>query len=216
MKVYSDESGKGDPLVFAMAGIIARAEEWAAFDDAWRTRVLAVSPAVEAFHMVEAVAAKEFHRIQAAGAVLREHHFPVLAVTTFMQDYNAVIKGRITRRLDSPYFTSCQMIMEQALQWEIDHGIDEPIDFIFDEQHGESDYLQSIWTPFVQGLPPELRKRFGQRPIHADDAKYPALQAADTLAWTLSCPCSQDAGIDFLWLASKRWNDPRAGQEAWP
>lgn len=33
---------------------------------------------------------------------------------------------------------------------------------------------------------------------------------------TLSCPCSQDAGIDFLWLASKRWNDPRAGQEAWP
>jgi hypothetical protein len=73
--------------------------------------------------------------------------------------------------------------METALEWEIEQGINEPIDFIFDEQHTESDYLQSIFTPLLEAQPPEIRSRFGNRPIHLDDKKSPPLQAADMFAW---------------------------------
>ena len=100
-----------------------------------------------------------------------------------MRDYNDLYRGQIGPRLDSPYVLGYFSIMELALQWEMANGIDEPIDFIFDEQKTESNYLQSIFTPLLESQPPEIKRRFGNRPIHADDKQFPALQAADMIAW---------------------------------
>jgi hypothetical protein len=176
LKAFIDESGKGDPLMFVMAGFIARAEQWADFNDDWGP---------EYFHMTNAVAQKEFARIQDKAAIIRKHQFPAIAVCIFMEDYNTIIKRRVSRRVDDPYFFGYHSIIELALMWEIEHGLDEPIDFIFDEQWAQSDYLQSIFTPLIEHLPPELKRRFGNRPIHMDDRNSPALQAADMLAWPL-------------------------------
>ena len=59
------ESGKGDPHTFVMAGFIARAEEWAAFEVDWNEVTGGVP-----FHMVDAAAAKDFDRIRALFEVI--------------------------------------------------------------------------------------------------------------------------------------------------
>ncbi len=183
LKVYADESGKGDPRTFVMAGQIARAEQWAVFEEDWRV-ALAKPPAIDYFHMNEAVAARDFQRIADMGAVIRKHGFSVIAVSFYMPDYNAIIRGRISRRFDSPYFLGLTSLIDLAIQWQIDHNVCELMDFIFDEQFRESDHLQAIWGDTYAAMSPEIKERFGQRPIHLDDKKTIPLQAADMFAWT--------------------------------
>jgi len=182
LKGFFDESGKGDPVGFVMAGFIARADEWADFNDEWRA-VLDMPPRLEYFHMADAVGARDFGRIRNLASIIRRHKMPGIVVAIPTAEYNAIFKGRVGRRIDQPYFFAALSIMESTFEWAMQNGIDEPIDFIFDEQKDESDYLQSIWTPLVESQPPEISRLMGNRPIHVDDKKNPPLQAADMLAW---------------------------------
>lgn len=184
LKAFIDESGKTEPPVFVMAGFLARAEQWAAFNDEWRA-VLDEPHPIEAFHMVDSEWTGDRKRLGKLIDVIRRHVITGIAVTVFHDDYEAIFKGRVAKRMDRPYFLMYHSIMTLAMEWEIENGMDEPIDFIFDEQHGESDYLQSIFTRIKEMAPPEIQRRFGSRPIHADDKKVLPLQAADILAWSL-------------------------------
>jgi hypothetical protein len=184
LKAFIDESGKGDPPIFVMAGFIARAEQWASFNDAWR-EALSEPPHLEFFHLTEAVRTGDFARIRKLVQIIKQHVLTGLAVTVFHDDYSAIYRRRVSRRIDRPYFHMYHSIMALAFQWEINNGINEQIDFIFDEQNEESDFLQSIFTNIVAMAPPEMKEWFGNRPIHADDKKVLPLQAADLLAGSL-------------------------------
>ncbi len=201
LHVYADESGKGARDVFVMAGLLARAEQWKAFCEDWQL-VLDMPPAVEAFHMNEIVAAKDFARIKAASGVLKKYKFPAVAVSIFIGDFDAVLKGRIGPKIDSPYFPAMQMFLEECLKWQFDHKLDEPMDFTFDEQLHESDYLQSIWTPMLNAMPDAIKRRFGNRPAHVNDVDHPPVQAADMVAWSMHriafCNAAQQPVDDFL------------------
>ncbi|MGD0864351.1 MAG: DUF3800 domain-containing protein [Rhizomicrobium sp.] len=183
MKGYFDESGKTEPPVFVMAGFLARAEAWAKFVLEWQ-RVLSLPPAIEAFHMKDAIFPRDLWRLRLFLEIIKKHALVGLATTVLQEDYRAVF-AKVARRMDHPYLYMYHKIMSLAFQWELRSGIDEPIDFIFDEQNEQSDYLQSLHTRMVEAAPEEARKRFGNRPIHADDRCHPPLQAADILAWTL-------------------------------
>jgi len=185
LKVYADESGKGGRDVFVMAGVLARAEDWASFSEDWQRLVLDVPPAVKAFHMNEIVASKDFARIKAASGVLRKYKFSAVAVSMFIDDFNVVLKGNIGPKIDTPYFPAMQMFMEECVKWQIAHGVDEPMDLTFDEQLHESDYLQSIWTPMLSAMPDAIKRKFGARPAHVNDVGHPPIQAADMLAWSM-------------------------------
>jgi hypothetical protein len=74
-------------------------------------------------------------------------------------------------------------IIQAAFEWEIENGIFEKVDFIFDEQMGQSDKVQANFSLFHQLAPPMIKELFGQRPSHADDIAVKPLQAADMLAW---------------------------------
>src|SRR5665213_561253 len=62
LTAFIDESGKSEEPVFVMAGYIGRAEEWAAFNDEWRT-VLDKPPRLDSFHMTEAMYSGEIRRL---------------------------------------------------------------------------------------------------------------------------------------------------------
>jgi hypothetical protein len=179
LKAFIDESGKGDPPIFVMAGFIARAEEWAAFNDVW------LGALEEPFHMVAAVAAKDFRRINKCIEIIKQHDFPAIAVTVLHADYRRVFRGRVSKRTDRPYFLIYHSLMALVCQWAEYAGINEKIDLIFDEQNEESDFLQSIFSKIMSFAPPEMKDRIGRRPIHVDDEEHPPLQAADTLAWCI-------------------------------
>jgi Protein of unknown function (DUF3800) len=184
LKAYIDESGKSDPPVFVMAGFIARAEQWAAFNDEWR-EILDMPPRIEAFHAADSAWSKDRKRFIALMSVIRRHVMTGIAVTVFHDDYQAALGRRISARMDRPYFLMYQAIMALAFQWEVENGLNEKIDFIFDEQFEESDFLQSKFSELISVAPPGVKERFGNRPIHADDKKILSLQAADILAWSL-------------------------------
>ena len=122
LRVYADESGKGDPVTFVMAGFIGRAEQWAALEEEWGD-ILGWDPPLQVFHMKDAVFYRDFKRIDALAALLRKYRFPALAVTFYMPDFNSLIRGRISRRFDNPYFMGLMMLLELGLQWQIDNGL---------------------------------------------------------------------------------------------
>jgi hypothetical protein len=78
-------------------------------------------------------------------------------------------------------------------------GIDEPVDFIFDEQHGQSDLVQQAYSRFIETAQPEVRKLLGNRPIHRSDMDFLPIQAADLLAWNVRRSFYEKArGQDFV------------------
>jgi len=184
LKVFVDESGKGDEPVFVMAGYIARAEQWATFNDEWRA-ALDEEPRIDAFHMTEAMWNGEVRRLPKLLPIIGRNVLAGVTVTVAHKDYQSVFRGRVGKRLDRPYFFMYHSIIVSCLQWQIANGFNEPMDFIFDEQNEESDHLQSIFSEVRDMLPDEFRSRVGNRPIHVSDHDYPPLQAADILAWSL-------------------------------
>ncbi|HEV7264157.1 MAG TPA: DUF3800 domain-containing protein [Falsiroseomonas sp.] len=192
LHVYIDDSGQTEPPVFVLAGYVARAERWAEFSDAWKA-ALAGPPALDYFKMHEAfkregqfkgwtVEARD-KRLRLLAGIIREHVLASVAVTVRHEDYRTALKGVVDPFLDRPYFVLYHTIMFRLLQWELENGIDEPVDFIFDEQMHDSDEVQAGFSKLLEALPPEMRKRFGQRPTHRNDKDVVPLQAADMLAW---------------------------------
>lgn len=184
LKVFIDESGKGEPPVFVMAGFIARAEQWAAFNDEWNAK-LREAPSVDAFHMTDARWQGYDTKLPALLDIIRANVLGGIAISIPFEDYQREIKGKIGFRLDQPYFLAFYSIIYWSLVLQKEAGSKEEMDFIFDEQRSDSDFLHSVWPTAVGFLPENLKALVGGRPIHMDDKYMPPLQAADILAWYL-------------------------------
>jgi len=184
LKMFIDESGKGQKPLFVMGGYIARAEQWASFDDEWRA-VLNAPPRIDSFHMAEAIRRPaELAKLPALMKVIKDHSLAGIVTTVRTDDFEEVLKGRIAPAMDRPYSLMFYSIILECLQWEADNGLDEKIDFIFDEQHEESDRLLASWSDFVKALSDDAKRIIGGRPIFVSDLDYPPLQAADILAFS--------------------------------
>ena len=182
--VYCDESGKGELPVFVMAGFVARAEQWAAFNEEWTT-VLNEPPAISAFHMTDARWHGYDTKLPKLIEVIKRHVIVGLAVSVDHADYNQLVKGVLGKRADNPYLFILYSIIILATSWQKSNGINEEMDFIFDEQRDQSDYIQSIWSKILDSMDHDVRERVGGRPIDADDYKVIPLQASDIFAWSV-------------------------------
>jgi Protein of unknown function (DUF3800) len=192
LHAYIDDSGQTEPPVFVLAGYVARAERWAEFSDAWKA-ALAGPPVLDYFKMWQASTREEQFkgwsveardaRLRLLAGIIRDHALLAVAVTAPHDDYKAVFMGAIDRFHDRPYSLLYHSIMFRLLHWQIAAGLDEPVDFIFDEQMHDSDRVQAGFSDVLEATSPEVRRRFGARPVHRDEKKVVALQAADMLAW---------------------------------
>jgi hypothetical protein len=61
-------------------------------------------------------------------------------------------------------------------------GIEEPIDFIFDNQNEKTAILNG-WDLYRASAPERIHKLLGAMPRFEDDEQFLPLQAADMLAW---------------------------------
>ncbi len=62
-------------------------------------------------------------------------------------------------------------------------GVKEPVDFIFDYQHGMVTPIQDAWDSLQKIAPQFVRERPGKRPQFEVDKCIMPLQAADLHAW---------------------------------
>ena len=192
MRAYVDDSGNGQPPVFLLAGFVAHGEQWEQFSGQWQ-EVLDGPPKLEYFKMREAARLEGQFKNWTEGdrdsrlweflTVIRRN--VKLCVKWIVPDdaYDSVIKGRVARGMDNPYFLSFYGIMIGLPQYQEQHSLDEPVDFIFDEQMEKSTLVQNGYDSFVKFAPDSVKRLLGGRPIHRDDKQLLPLQAADLVAW---------------------------------
>lgn len=190
LRAFFDDSGRSQEPVFVLAGFVARSEAWARFSDAWNS-ALHQAPRIEYFKMYEAnsrtgqfdgwtVEARNQKMLMLA-QIIKDHVLCGLSVVMRHKHYAQVFKGQIADRLDQPFFWMYHQTLYLCIQWQANSGLDEKMDFVFDEQEGESDFILSRHDEFMALAPDEFKSKWN-RPTFMDDKETPALQAADMYA----------------------------------
>jgi hypothetical protein len=202
LEAYIDDSGTGNPPVYLLGGFIARAESWAVFKEEWRDalnrptlqpdgRLLRLDyfKMKEAHHLHEQFSgwdgAVANEKVVELVGIVKRHAFSGIFTGVMHDDYNEVVSANSDWPFKGPYFFTYNCLMTATLKFLNREGIDEPVDFIFDEQHWQSKLVQRAYDTFIETASPELKKRLGNRPIHRNDIDFVPLQAADLLAWNV-------------------------------
>jgi len=190
LRAFFDDSGRGQEPIYVLAGFVARAEAWARFSDKW-TEALHQSPRIEYFKMYEAnTRTEQFkgwteetrnQKMLVLAQIIKEHVLCGLSVVMRHKDYAQVFKGQVAERMDQAFFWMYHQTLYLCMQWQAKNELDEKMDFVFDEQQGESDFILSQHDQFI-ALAPDVFKRKLNRPTFMNDKDTPALQAADMYA----------------------------------
>jgi hypothetical protein len=193
LEAFVDDSGNNaDSPVFVLAGFVARAETWIAFEKEWKA-TLEKPPAVAYFKMKECSALRgQFNgwrepdrdaRLLELVSIIKKTAIASVFSLVKRDDFKEVF-GKLREPIGkAPYNLIYYSLMSATIRSMRANGIEEPVEFIFDEQPHLSDSVQGVWSTVLAGMDPSYRALIGGRPIHGDDKKYLPLQAADLLAW---------------------------------
>jgi hypothetical protein len=185
-QAYVDASGKGDPNWLIIAGYVAPADVWSEFSGAWQTRLNEVG--IERFKMSEwrndtHIAAFFYRLIEAApitGAISCAINTADLVKVVRAFEWPPEIER--DEKMENPYYFGFKAITDLMAQAQHDLGINEPVDFVFDDD-GEKNLTQEAWDWLLLSSAPEFRKNMGATPHYDKDERLKPLQAADLYAW---------------------------------
>lgn len=202
-EVYVDDSGS-EPQgeIFFLAGFIASVEQWAAFSNEWDS-ALGLRPPLDYFKMSEAAGFwGQFSRKRGWNEQAREDRLVTLAriinkyaklrvsVSTrhdlFEKYVTSLPATERTFATDEPYVMLAFHLVSVAVMFAHEHGVREPIDFIFDHQSAEGEvvgnweqYRKNLqFTPRGRQLLPLMGDVF-----FSDEKRRRPLQAADLYVW---------------------------------
>lgn len=194
LRGYIDDSGNREHSpVLVLGGWIAPVTTWLEFVPDWQA-MLAMSPAIEYFKMNEAATLtgqfahwsreRADERVALAYKTIERHiPYQVSCVVHLEPFYRLFTPDLFPRRMINPYYLAFTSIVSDVASQQQVHGINEEIDFIFDEQVMEWGKIADGWNDLRANASPETRHLIGSVPAFLDDRKFPPLQAADLLAW---------------------------------
>ena len=181
---YADESETEGHPSFVLAGFLARAEQWALFSDDWKA-VLDEPPAIPAFHMADCWHNGTSRLLPKLLDVIKTHHILGFAVSLDKKEFDNVIVGKIAKEADNLYVSALNFIISFVIKWQIDNGINERVDFVFDEKNELSGKIQQDYKKVLPMLDERIASRLLSIPDFLKDDKVRPLQAADVLAWSI-------------------------------
>ena len=227
LQAVIDDSGKGVPPVYVLAGFVLSEYKWTIFAEHWQS-ILNKPPNVSYFKMQEAAGLrKEFLRFSTkqrdakVGELVKliTDYRPLALIDVMPQDvYESIFKGKIAKGLDYPYFLPYHEIMGTLwrYQYNKDWHPDEKVEFIFDEQGKESELSQRLWPFTANDVPDAVKKFVGKAPIHRNEKEFLPLQAADLFAWHVrrhhECP---DNNQDYLVSAWRALSSLECAKNEW-
>jgi hypothetical protein len=202
LNAYMDETGHSsaqDQKFNGMAGLFARADDWAVFEEKWKEVLARKEYRLPYFHMREFIAAdygsskslykgwSEAKRQKLFGKLMRliagVHPIPVGAVI-HMPDYRGLTEVQKTMLRD-PYFLTYQNVIAYATSYLdfVKASPDVKVGFIFSDQV-EFKYraLQLYDEIYKSGI---FIKRSAYAPDFRPMQDFPALQAADIVAYEM-------------------------------
>jgi hypothetical protein len=194
-QTYTDDSGRGDPKAFLLAGLVSTAPRWAEFSDEWQDALVGL----QYFKMQEAAS---LHG-QFSGYEKKERDLLVIRLFKIIakhivygvreivdvRAWHTIALGKYDKSTNSPYLFSAHGIITTVMQEQYIRGLAGTVDFIFDYQSPrEFKYVRQGWElakseTIPEPMPRYYRRRMGQPPICLDDKITMPLQAADLLAW---------------------------------
>jgi hypothetical protein len=207
-EAYVDGSGSGDQEMLVIAGYVAPAAEWQAFSKQWKAQLEeARLPYVKMSELAASrmeIAAWFYRLIEQFGITAAIS----CAVRTgelrkAIDEYKWPVKVTGLERIKNPYFFGFKAITDMLAQYQGQLGIDEPVDFIFDDQSESAD-LKGLWAMLKLSSAPEFRKNMGREPMHKSDIDAVPLQAADMWAWWVRKWCKENVSnwgktLPFPW-----------------
>ena len=215
IQAWIDDSGvKGTDPVFVLAGFIARADLWAKFSDEW-SKTLNEWPTIEYLKMNEAakldgqfrgwsVAARDEKLRKLVAVLVRNAPRRAIHFTYDTADFQKYRVPRILPPIADPYFEGACGIMAGVCYDEIDLGVPEEVEIIFDE-HSIFRPRLHLWYPLLKAryelYDPALKGVLPMQPLFKDDKKFVPLQAADVVAWLFRTAFSGQR-TEFEWIAS--------------
>lgn len=212
-QAFIDDSRKAD--VFVLAGYIAPADKWAAFSNDWR-ELLEMKPRLDSFKMVEMSGSPE--RIERSSWFYRAIERHVTAAVSCVVDVPGLVSAvrkfqwpqfvKNPHELANPYYSAFYGITNILAQHQVKMGIDQPIDFIFDEQEAEKKETISGWELMRRTAEDNVLPLMGDAPQYRDDEKVLPLQAADLYAgwvrkWETEGILDGVAKLKFPWKAER-------------
>jgi hypothetical protein len=210
LQTVVDDSGRGNPPVFVLAGFAAKVERWVGFPEDWQA-VLDIPPKLAYFKMKEAHSLKrQFYgftekqrdeRLEAFVEVIERYVDFSFRLVIPHDLYRAGFQGKITRETDQPYFIAYYYLMTFLTAREYNKPDGDKMDFVFDEQSKEQNWALDAYSLFVRFVPQRLKHLIGERPIHRDEKVFLPLQAADLYAWHVRKFYAERA-------ANRRFNNP--------
>ena len=195
-----DSVTPGGQGFFVLAGFIAPAANWAQFSDNWQA-VLDLEPRLDYFKMNEAnllvgqfdkargwTEAKRDDRLIDFTRVINRHAAIRIYAAVRQSEFERIISTIPLQQRnlasDSPYVYLFISLLVTTMVRSHRFGLDEPCDFIFDEQSGHEYEIFSRWeaTKKIANAAPKPANVIGSRPIFRNDADFLPLQAADLYA----------------------------------
>jgi hypothetical protein len=188
-----DDSGRGQRQHLVFAGCVLSGEAWLPLVDAWQC-VLEEPPQICYFKMREAHGGRgEFAgltpnqinaKVQRFLSVILNYRPTVLMSAIPYSEYEEAFKGRIAKKADYPYFLAYHEVMGVWLQHQYLYGPhNKRVNFVFDEQGKEGDFVQRAWDFGASQSPEYLKPFIGEKPAHQSEREFLPLQAADLIAW---------------------------------
>jgi Protein of unknown function (DUF3800) len=200
--IIDDSATQPNPKYFVLAGFVSSAARWAEFSDEWQA-ALDLGPNLDYFKMNEAnLLIGQFarergwteklrdDRVITLTRIIKRHVMLRLHASIRFADFEKYIASiKVPERKsvsDHPYiYLFTKLIAAMAVRSTL-FGINEPCDFIFDDQEGVSDEIFRQWANFKETALRVSRSDFprflGERPIFRNDKLYKPLQAADLFA----------------------------------
>lgn len=190
LQAHVDDSGRGNPPVFVLAGLVANAAAWAEFSDEWE-ETLKSDPPLEFLKMKKFMkmdpwresSELKLSKLYALQEVINKYveYGVVAAVSTW--DYEEVFAGIGPKEWKSEYHYMVGDISRRILLHEYRIGRQQSVDFIFDKQMNQEDAVHLAWSRAQSGpIAAKIRRRMGSV-TYGCDTKIRPLQAADMVAW---------------------------------
>lgn len=195
LQAHIDESEDG--AAFVMAGYVASAEEWAKFSDEW-DEVLAAEPPIPFLKTKWAMARRPRghfsklkreqvdQKLESLYAVIDKYVFFEVSYVILLEPLRRIFPKESFDEASSPYYHALFGLIDVVIRRQIECGMKERIDFIFDEGRHESEEIQKVWPAIMRDSPDYIKSMIGGTPVFKPDTGIDGLrplQAADLEAW---------------------------------
>lgn len=212
LNAYIDESESED--IFAMGGFAAPADEWGAFSDKWRS-ALATKPSIHSLKMSDAMRLRgDFYKwspeardekLRLLYSVIDDHISFAVGAVIHMYAYRDIYRKDDLLRTPgtTPYVIALASLVSSIARHQIQIGMPEKIDFIFDERVMEQSRILEAWPALYANAPSDVKPMLGRTPIFRSDKNLVPLQAADLEAWWLrkawEARLRSDIFVEYPW-----------------